>query len=236
MTQPSFRDVETLTAYLDRQLDSTQRQRLESRLQTDPEWKVTLDALRESRSVLRKLPQRRAPRNFTLTLKMAGIKPPLPRAYPILRFASAFAGFLFLFAYAANLLPNIALPLGAAAPAMEMQAAAPAQDNTRNQSGGGCDTCTVEATMEVEAPLAPSAKVAPTEQPVPSPTLSAEVQTQPPDTLGANRSTVENKPFSPPAPSSLQEIVLAVAVLAGLAALIIRLSTERAFTRKNKAG
>ena len=82
MTPPSFRDIETLTAYLDGQLDSAHRQRLESRLGSEPELKATLDALRESRAVLRRLPQRRAPRNFTLTPKMAGIKPPLPRSYP----------------------------------------------------------------------------------------------------------------------------------------------------------
>src|SRR5512137_245455 len=121
MSQPSFRDVEQLNAYLDGELDATQSQRLESRLNSAPELKSILEELREARSVLRRLPQRRAPRNFTLTPKMAGIKPPLPRAYPVLRFASVFAVFLFFFTFAVNSLPRLSLPMGAAAPAMEMQ-------------------------------------------------------------------------------------------------------------------
>lgn len=236
MTQPSFRDVETLTAYLDGQLDTAQRQRLESRLGSEPELKATLDALRESRSVLRRLPQRRAPRNFILTPKMAGIKPPLPRAYPILRFASAFAGFLFLFAYAVNFLPQVALPMGAAAPALEAQSAAPAQDSMRNQAGGSCDTCTPEATFAAAVPLAPSAKSAPTEQPAVEPTAAVENQTQPPAALSTNPSTVQRSPFSLPPLSSAEIIVLGVAILAGLAAVVIRLRTERAFSKKNKTG
>jgi hypothetical protein len=234
MSQPSFRDVETLTAYLDGQLDSAQRQRLESRLQSEPELKATLDTLRESRSVLRRLPQRRAPHNFTLTPKMAGIKPPLPRAYPVLRFASAFAGFLFLFAYAASFLQNISLPLGAPAAVAEMQSAAPAQDNTRNQGGGGCDTCTPEATLLAQAPLAPSAKAIPTEQPASTATSAVESQTP---SAGFNAaSPVEKQPFSLPSINSLQAVVLGIAILAGLAALFIRLRTERAFAKKNKTG
>jgi len=236
MTQPSFRDVETLTAYLDGQLDSAHSQRLESRLGSDPELKATLDALREARTVLRRLPQRRAPRNFTLTLKMAGIKPPLPRAYPILRFASAFAGFIFLFAYVANFLPQLALPMGAAAPAMELQSAAPAQDNTRNQAGGSCETCTPEATIQALAPLAPSAKAAPTEQPTIEATNPADAQPQPAESYDSNISTLERRPYNLPALSLAEIVVLGVAILAGLAALFIRLRTERAFARKNKAG
>jgi len=234
MTQPSFRDVETLTAYLDGQLDSTHHQRLESRLGSEPELKATLDALIESRSVLHRLPQRRAPRNFMLTPKMAGIKPPLPRAYPILRFASAFAGFLFLFVYAANFLPQMSLPLGAAAPAMELQSAAPAQDSMRNQAGGSCDTCTSEATIVAAAPLAPSAKAAPTEQPTFEPTIAVETQTQPAESYGSTSSTLERRPFNLPALSLVELAVLGVAILAGLAALYIRVRTERAFAKKNK--
>jgi anti-sigma factor RsiW len=48
MSQPSFRDVEQLNAYLDGELDATRRQRLESRLGTDPELKSILDELREA--------------------------------------------------------------------------------------------------------------------------------------------------------------------------------------------
>jgi hypothetical protein len=233
MTQPSFRDVETLNAYLDGQLDSAHRQRLESRLQSEPELKAALDALRESRSVLRRLPQRRAPRNFTLTPKMAGIKPPLPRAYPIFRFASVVAAFLFFFAYATNFLPRLTLTLGAAAPAVETGKGGGApEDNQRNQSGGGCDSCTVEATIQVEAPLAPSEKVPPSALPTPTPTAETEQSfaQQAPSEVGPAAGTGRPS-FTVPAPTLWQVVLFVLACLAGGVALLIRLGVERRWAK-----
>jgi hypothetical protein len=88
--------------------------RLESRLATDPELAATLQALRESRGLLRQLPKRRAPRNFTLTYAMVGKKPPLPRSYPMLRFATALATLLFGLSYAANTVTRFAAPAASA--------------------------------------------------------------------------------------------------------------------------
>ena len=83
------RDIELLSSYLDGQLSSSDVNRLEIRIKTDPQLASVLTDLRATRSLLRKLPQRRAPRNFTLTRKMVGQNPPLPRAYPVFRFATA---------------------------------------------------------------------------------------------------------------------------------------------------
>ena len=70
MTQtPSFRDVQQLSAYLDGQLKPSEAARLESRLQSEPGLASIFEELRQTRSLLRQLPQRRAPRNFTLTPK-----------------------------------------------------------------------------------------------------------------------------------------------------------------------
>lgn len=235
MSQPSFRDVEQLNAYLDGELDPTQRPRLESRLGTDPELKSVLDELREARVVLRRLPQRRSPRNFTLTPKMAGVKPPLPRAYPIFRFASAFAAILLFLSYAANYLPRFSMPMGAAAPSMEMQAAAPAEDSTRPQSGGGCENCTAEATQIVEAPLAPSEKLPPESAATPVPEEERQGLQQ--DQFKAAENTVETEqPSTFPGLSNIQAVLLLVVAIAGVTALIIRLRTERSFSRKNKTG
>jgi hypothetical protein len=233
MTQPSFRDVENLNAYLDGQLDSAHCQRLESRLASEPELKAALDALRESRTVLRRLPQRRAPRNFTLTLKMAGIKPPLPRSYPIFRFASVAAAFLFFFAYATNFLPRISLPM-AAAPAASMQTGiggggAP-EDLQRTQSGGGCDGCTPEATPQVEAPLAPSEKSPPSVLETPTPELEQSLANQPPSETGPAADTAR-QPFTVPAPTNWQALLFIVACLAGGVALIIPLAVERRWAK-----
>jgi len=99
---PSFRDVEKLSAYLDRELKPSEIMRLEARLQTDPELASILKDLRQARGVLRQLPPRCAPRNFTLTPKMVGQKPPMPRTYPIFRFATVLATALLFFTFATN--------------------------------------------------------------------------------------------------------------------------------------
>lgn len=114
MSKPSFRDVERLSAYLDGQLKADEAAQLASRLAADPQLASVFETLRQSRAVLRHLPQRRAPRNFTLTPKMVGQKPPLPRAYPFFRFSAALTAVLLLFTFAINAIGSI--PLGATAP------------------------------------------------------------------------------------------------------------------------
>src|SRR6201999_2324225 len=103
MNQISPRDLEQLSAYLDGQLPQADSARLETRIKTDPELRSVYENLRQARSLLRQLPARRAPRNFRLTPKMAGVKPPLPRAFPVFRLASVLAGILFFLGYVVNL-------------------------------------------------------------------------------------------------------------------------------------
>ena len=102
------RDLELLSSYLDGQLSPSDVTRLEARLKTDPQLASVLKDLRATRSLLRKLPQRRAPRNFTLTRKMVGLKPPLPRSYPFFRFASALATLMFIFSFGVNSMGRLA--------------------------------------------------------------------------------------------------------------------------------
>src|SRR5512140_1508794 len=126
----NFRDVELLSAYLDGRLSPSDSVRLEARLTSDRSLRATLDELRETRGLLRSLPQRRAPRNFRLTPKMAGLRPPEPRAYPVFRLATALATFLFVAAIALNGLAPFATQRLAAAPA-------PAFGMGGGGSGGG---------------------------------------------------------------------------------------------------
>ena len=117
MTQPTFRDVELISAFLDGQLSRADATRLETRLKNEPALRAVFEEMGQTRTLLRKLPARRAPRNFTLTPKMAGIRPPLPRAFPVFRFASVLATILFFFAYMANISAPAMATLRAAAPA-----------------------------------------------------------------------------------------------------------------------
>lgn len=91
-----FRDLEQLSADLDGQLNPAESARVKSRRQADPELASAYEDLRQAKNILHKLPVRKAPKNFTLTRKMVGLKPPLPRAYPTFRFATAFATLLFV--------------------------------------------------------------------------------------------------------------------------------------------
>ena len=95
MTTPTFRDIELLSAFLDDQITGKERFKLEKRLNSDRELSSALEELRESRAVLHRIPLRHAPRNFTLTPKMVGMKPPVPRSVPLLSWASGIAMLIF---------------------------------------------------------------------------------------------------------------------------------------------
>lgn len=152
----NFKDVELLSAYLDGQTSPSDSTRLESRLASDPELAATLQALRESRGLLRQLPKRRAPRNFTLTYAMVGKKPPLPRSYPVFRFATALATLLFFFTFATNQVGQLAASAPQAA-----YGVGGGVDNLRPQSGGGDGNDAAEAPLIMEA--LPAATEAPAE-------------------------------------------------------------------------
>ncbi|GMV34544.1 MAG: hypothetical protein DCC59_02630 [Chloroflexi bacterium] len=171
----NFRDIENLSAYLDGQLDEKKSTEIESRLKSDPELESALQELRFARTVLRRLPARKAPRNFTLTRQMAGLKPPLPRSYPLVRFATVLAAILFLFSFTANTL----------APMVSFGAAAPAPIG--GMGGGGADTqAPAEETLMQEsaateeaftAQMAPAATEAPPTEltPLPADTEGARI-------------------------------------------------------------
>ncbi len=134
------RDVEQLSSYLDGGLSPSDSARLKTRLASDLELASALDALRAARSLLRRMPHRRAPRNFLLTPKMVGRRPPLPRSYPVFRFATALATLLFGLSF----LTNQVVSFGASAPA-------PAYGIG---GGGGGDVPATEAPMLEMAPAA----------------------------------------------------------------------------------
>jgi anti-sigma factor RsiW len=255
MTQPpSFRDVEKLSAYLDGQLKPSERARLESRLQSDPELASVLKDLRQSRNILRQLPQRRAPRNFTLTPKMVGQKPPLPRSYPVFRFATVLATLLLFFTFATNFVaPHLARPAAPAAYGM----------GGYGGGGGGEPELPSEAAPEAAAPAAteapamqaPAATEAPAE--APAPTLAAPttndnagaeatpqaseksgIQQAPPNEPLAQQAapvqTPQTKPAKPPINATWQIVLAGIAIVSGLTAFILRYSAIRKWHAKAK--
>lgn len=99
MKQISSRDWEALSAYLDGQLTQKDRLRLEQKLQASSDLRLALEELSRTRTILRSQPALRAPRSFTLTPEMVGIRRerrPASRLYPAFSFVSALASLLFV--------------------------------------------------------------------------------------------------------------------------------------------
>ncbi|HEX7620066.1 MAG TPA: hypothetical protein VF359_02575 [Anaerolineales bacterium] len=215
MTTPSFRDVEQLSAYLDGQLSQAEKTRLQIRIQSDPELAATLADLRQARSMLRRTPQRRLPRNFTLTPKMAGIKPPIPRAVPAFGWASAVAMVLFILTLGTNLLGQISF--GAAAP---MLSAAPM--NSEGYGFGGGPPAT-------QPPGSDNSQVLPTPEPY---MLTAPEATPTVATSLVQPSVPASTKGAPGLVNIWLYIWLGLAGVLGATALVIRRASLQAFRRK----
>lgn len=156
----NFREIEQLSAYLDGELNSSESARLETRIKSDPELESILSDLRSTRSLLKKLPARKAPRNFTLTRKMVGLNPPLPRTYSFFRLATTFATILFILTFSATALSPYFSLGGAAAPAY----------GYGYGGGGGGDAASMEAAEEPMLEMA-------TEEPAPAAAVPAATET-----------------------------------------------------------
>jgi hypothetical protein len=87
----SNKDWQLLSEYLDGQLSQRERDRLEHRLETQADLKQALDDLQRMRAVLRGVPRRKVPHNFTLTASMVQKPNPFARWVPALSLSSALA-------------------------------------------------------------------------------------------------------------------------------------------------
>jgi anti-sigma factor RsiW len=115
-TPLSPHDLEQLSAYLDGALSPPGLTQLKARLDVDLAFASALKAMLRTRAALRRAPQRRVPRSFTLTHQMLGNR----RAsvfsdWTSLNFASAVATLLLAFALIGDFSTNVLL-LGGGAP------------------------------------------------------------------------------------------------------------------------
>jgi anti-sigma factor RsiW len=236
MSTPTFHDIEQLSAFLDGQLNQVQKTRLEARLHADPAMAEALEELRQVRTMLHRTPHRHAPRNFTLTPKMAGIRAPVPRLVPALSWASAVATLLFIFTLGSSLLGN--LTLGAAAPK--------AADLYGLGSGPASAAATSAPATAAPATAAPAFAPPATQLPVATqalgngteiPTASVEVSNVP---VPEATTQAVARVIAPPATSSHQPkqnvpwlyIWLVLAILLVSAAMLTRWLNQRAFARR----
>jgi anti-sigma factor RsiW len=256
MTAISLRDIERLSAFLDGELPRAEQARLDSRLARDPGLAAALEGLRAARALLHRTPLRRVPRHFTLTPKMAGLRPPLPRAVPVLRFASAAAALLLFLTFAGNLLGPIALGAQASAPML-----APASEYG-GVGGGPAETEAVvtDKNLAIEAAATPTVLPPPAAAPMLAATPEstpmvetgpAELSTPTAEALRMEQPTPTpeilalEQPLPPPAPETAPEgeaqpafrlspwqiALLSLAVILGGASIVIRWRANRKFAR-----
>ncbi len=115
----SPRDLKQLSAYLDGVLSPRELAELKPRLEAELELAGTLKKLQRTRDALRRAPQRRVPRSFTLTHQMLGnSRPSLLSGWTSLNFASAIATLLLVFVFIGDFSAN-GVPLAAGAPAAQ---------------------------------------------------------------------------------------------------------------------
>jgi hypothetical protein len=184
MKTMTLHDIERLSAFLDGQLPQAEKTRLESRLKSDPELAAALDELRQTRAILRRTPKRRLPRNFTLTPKMTGLRPPVPRLVPAFSWASAVAMLLFICTLGTNLLGR--LSFGAAAPMMAAEpmgvGGGPADEGlAATEAAVDSANAYLTATPETYVQAVPEATLAPESRLVQPPATAQEKTSQPPN-------------------------------------------------------
>lgn len=157
--QISPQDWQDLSAYLDQQLDERSQRNLEARLQGEPDLREALEEVRRVRLVLRSAPRLRAPRNFTLTEQMAGVRR-RPQAYPILRLAAVLASILFLVVLVGDLIGGSGAPTAM----MQLEAGESAQVEQPAKALMQESAPPVEEALPAakSAPDEPSRKAAPT--------------------------------------------------------------------------
>jgi hypothetical protein len=202
--QISSRDLKSLSLFLDDQLSTTERQRLEHRLQEEQTLKRALDEMRQTRLLLRSVPRLRAPHSFTLTQQMLGIKERKP-LFPVMGFVAALASFLFVLVLAGDLLGASASLTKQVAMQPVLEAAIPTQamaDESRAQTEITApsvpEETQAEGAMALKA-IAPPSDVLQTES---SQTLSSDVLGAGQE-MGGTPTLEENYAKEAPAPAAI---------------------------------
>jgi hypothetical protein len=238
------RDLELLSSYLDGQLKPSDSARLEARLSSNAELRAVLSDLRSARGLLRQLPMRKAPRNFTLTPKMVGKNPPLPRSYPAFRFVTALASLLLFFTLGLNFL---APQLASQSPAFGMGGGGAPEVFSAQEPAPAATEAAAEDAFATEAPALEAPAAEPPAELLPQPTLSTteserELE-EPSEKQGvtgeaADQAQVQNAPTSPgeparPVPPAWQVILAGVALLSGLVMLLMRQAAADRWRRRS---
>ncbi len=99
-------DIGLLSAYLDDQVNSEERDWIQSRLSSDENLRVVFEKIKRTRLILRGLPKWRVPRNFTLSEQQVKAFIRIPVFAKVFRFSSALASILLLVLFALDFSSN----------------------------------------------------------------------------------------------------------------------------------
>lgn len=167
-----------LTAYVDAQLNSVERSRVEQHLQDCAECQAEVEITRKLKAVLIQLPEVKAPRSFAITPAQARKLRPRP-LYTAARVALAMAAALLIFVFALDFSGVTASP----APSVATNIATPTTVAPTLPPIGTLPTCAPSSGGSVsclsggaEIPYTATAvKPAPKPQPVPAPQTGAAI-------------------------------------------------------------
>ncbi len=121
--QLTAQEWQLLSAYVDDQLTEKEKRQAEQLLKSRPVCQAALEDLKYLQALLRSLPMRRVPRNFTLSAKPA-VQARLPAVGLVLRAASLVTAVLLGFALALDYLPPLQ-PLAGGLPLTASESARP---------------------------------------------------------------------------------------------------------------
>lgn len=117
--QLSPQEWQLLSAYLDNQVSPGERTQIEKQLTSNAAFRQAVESLRQTRTVIRSMPMRRVPHNFTLTPDMVKVRRKWS-IIPALRLSSALAAIASVVLFALQLLPGVMkVAAPAAAPAAQ---------------------------------------------------------------------------------------------------------------------
>lgn len=98
------RDWKLISAYLDSRLSPNEITLVKARIQSDPQFKKSLDEIAYTRRLLQSLPEKRAPRNFTLSADKAKAPRKALWLQPVLSFVSIAAAVLLVVVFSSSYL------------------------------------------------------------------------------------------------------------------------------------
>jgi hypothetical protein len=142
----SPRDLELVSTYLDDGLSADKKAEFEQRLKTDRVLAEALLSLQQTRALLKRAPQRRLPRSFSIRVDMVNVHSKgLFAGWTSLNLVSAAASLVLVFVFAGEIWAQGGLVVGAPAPAIEAPMALQAQESEEDAGFAATETATPAA-------------------------------------------------------------------------------------------